>query len=52
MIHIINGYRAVLLNNSWPDWSALGIVSGFSLSGLLLGLMLLRRYDKLYPRLA
>ena len=52
MIHVIDAYRAVLLENSWPAWSALAVVTGFSLVGILLGLRLLRRYDKLYPRLA
>ena len=52
MIHVIDAYRAVLLESSWPDWSALGVVTGFSLVGIFLGLKLLRRYDKLYPRLA
>jgi lipopolysaccharide transport system permease protein len=52
MIHIIDAYRAILLENGWPDWSTLGIIVAFSFAGLLLGLWLLRRYDKLYPRLA
>ena len=52
MIHVIDAYRAVLLENSWPALPALGVVTGFSLLGMLLGLRLLRRYDKLYPRLA
>ena len=52
MIHVIDAYRAVLLEDSWPAWSALVVVTGFSLVGILLGLSLLRRYDKLYPRLA
>ena len=52
MVHVIDAYRAVLLESGWPDWSVLGVVSGFSLVGMLLGLRLLSRFDKLYPRLA
>lgn len=52
MVHVIDAYRAVLLDHGWPAWSALAVVAGFSLVGLFLGLSLLRRYDKLYPRLA
>ena len=52
MVHVIDAYRAVLLESGWPDWSVLGVVSGFSLAGMLLSLRLLSRFDKLYPRMA
>ncbi|MBF9036415.1 ABC transporter permease [Rhodobacterales bacterium HKCCE2091] len=38
MVHVLDGYRAILLHGAWPDWSTLGIVFVLSLVGLGLGL--------------
>lgn len=51
MVHVINAYRSVLLDGEWPDWSALIVVAGVSAILLWIGLRLLQRYDRLYPRL-
>ncbi|HEY3858699.1 MAG TPA: ABC transporter permease [Gammaproteobacteria bacterium] len=51
MVHIIRGFRAVLLDKRWPDWTALGGVVVFSLVVYGLALMLLKRYDRIYPKL-
>jgi len=52
MVHIIHAWRNVLLDGQMPDLLALTLVAGFSLLMCTLGLYLLRRYDRRYPRLA
>ena len=52
MVHIIHAWRNVLLDGQMPDLLALTLVAGFSLLMCALGLYLLRRYDRRYPRLA
>ncbi len=51
MVHVIAAFRAVLLDQTWPDWVALGWVAGFSLLVYGLGFALLRRFDRAYPKL-
>lgn len=51
MVHVIRGFRTVLLEKQWPDWTALGGVTLFSLLVYGLALGLLRRYDRVYPKL-
>ena len=51
MVHVIRGFRAVLLEQQWPDWTALAGVVLFSLVVYGLALALLRRYDRVYPKL-
>jgi lipopolysaccharide transport system permease protein len=51
MVHVIRAFRAVLLEKQWPDWSALAGVALFSLVVYALTLALLRRYDRVYPKL-
>jgi lipopolysaccharide transport system permease protein len=50
MVQVIDGYRAVLLDQTWPAWDKLSWVALFS--GLLYGFAwwLLRRYDRIYPK--
>ncbi|HID45302.1 MAG TPA: ABC transporter permease [Chromatiaceae bacterium] len=52
MVHIIHAWRDVLLFGRWPDMSVLGLVALLSLALCALGLFLLHRFDRLYPRLA
>jgi lipopolysaccharide transport system permease protein len=52
MVHIIHAWRDVLLYGQWPNMWVLGLVLLFSLLMCGLGFYLLRRYDRLYPRLA
>lgn len=50
--NLVTQYRAVLLHGQWPEWSALLIISGvFTLLALIM-ILFIRRYDRLYPRLA
>ena len=51
MVHVIRGFRTVLLEQQWPDWTALAGVVVFSLLVYGLALALLRRYDRVYPKL-
>jgi len=50
MASIIESYRMVLLDGAWPNWFPLVIVSLASLLGLILGLYLLRRFDRIYAK--
>lgn len=51
MARLINEYREILLHNNWPYWNGLVYVTGFGLMFLFLGLWMVRRFDKVYPRL-
>ena len=50
MILIINSYRVVLLNKSWPDWKALLVILIFSIFGILIAIILFRKFDKIIPK--
>lgn len=52
MVHVIHAWRDVLLFGRLPNLAALSLVLLLSLLLCGLGLYLLRRYDRLYPRLA
>lgn len=51
MVHVIRAFRAVLLEQQWPDWTALAGVAVFSLAVYGVALALLKRYDRVYPKL-
>jgi len=50
MVQVIEAYRAILLAKAWPAWDKLAWVALFS--ALLYGfaLNLLRRFDRIYPK--
>jgi len=50
MVHVISGFRAVLLDQRWPDWTGLAGVVVFSLVVYGIALALLRHYDRIYPK--
>jgi lipopolysaccharide transport system permease protein len=50
MATLIENYRFVLLEGTWPDWQALGITLLVSLFGVCLAVYLLTRYDRLYAK--
>lgn len=52
MVHVIGAYRRILLQGQWPAPLDALLVFIASLALTALGLYLLKRYDKLYPRLA
>jgi len=52
MVHVIQAWRDVLLHGQWPDMLKLSYVLILSLAMLALGQHLLKRWDRLYPRLA
>lgn len=51
MAPVIESYRKVLLEQSNPMWGELAYVLGLSFVMAGIGLYMLRRYDRLYPRL-
>ena len=51
MVHVIHAFRTILLDKQWPDWMALAGVAAFALVVYALALALLRRYDRVYPKL-
>lgn len=51
MVHIIRAFRAVLIGQTWPDWSSLAWVALFSALLYAFALWLLRRFDRAYPKL-
>ncbi len=52
MANLIEAYREVLMYDRWPDGSGLVWIGSFSVAGIVAGNYLLRRYDRLYPRVA
>lgn len=50
MATLIENYRLVLLEGAWPKWESLGVTLILSLIGIWLGLYLLTRYDRVYPK--
>lgn len=50
--NLVTQYRAVLLHGQWPEWGTLLIISGVFLFITLVMVLFIRRYDRLYPRLA
>ena len=51
MVLIISAYRHILLDNQWPHWGDLGYVLLVSLPMLTLAVLLLRRFERQYPKL-
>lgn len=51
MARLINEYREILLNGHWPHWGGLAYVAVLGLGFLAIGLWLVHRFDKTYPRL-
>ena len=51
MATIIANYRLVLIEGGWPQLDAIGLSLAMSLIGLTIGIYLLTRYDRVYPKL-
>lgn len=51
MATILESYRAVLLENTWPDFQALLWPSATAAGLMLLGLLVIRKLDRDYPRI-
>lgn len=51
MLQLIQAYRTILLHNQWPDWLSLGWIVLGSLPVLLLAVLILRRFERHYPKL-
>jgi lipopolysaccharide transport system permease protein len=50
MFTLIESYRAALLEGSWPRFMPLATIGLLSCVGLVAGIVLIRRYDRIYPR--
>jgi homopolymeric O-antigen transport system permease protein len=50
LTHVFEGYRTVLMGGQWPNGSVLLWIGGGSLPVIALGVYLLHRFDRLYPR--
>jgi len=51
MTHLIEGFRHVLLRNTWPDFTALGFIAIFSLIGIGLAYLFIKRFEYTYPKI-
>ena len=51
-VHLIDGFRAVLMHNQWPDWPALAVIAAVSAFISLIGIRLISRNDTNYPKLS
>jgi lipopolysaccharide transport system permease protein len=51
MLLLIEAYRAVLLDNRLPEWNPLLVVTAISILCLCGGVMLFRKYDRVYPKI-
>ena len=49
-IPIIDGFRDVLMYGRWPQWTDLFVVTSLSIGGIVIGLMLLSRFDLLFAK--
>lgn len=50
MVGIIENYRGVLIEGTWPDWQLLAKISIISFTGMILGWSLLRKFDQTYAK--
>ncbi len=51
-VHLIEGYRKVLISNQWPDWQPLLIIAAVSTVMTAIGIHLIARNDTSYPKLS
>ncbi|KAA9133364.1 hypothetical protein F3N42_03175 [Marinihelvus fidelis] len=51
MANLIKNYRQVILDNQWPDWTALAVISGCSVVFSIVMIAVYRRFDTAYARL-
>lgn len=51
MANLLRNYRAILLNNQWPDWQALIYMNVGAVMGIVIIGFVIRRLDHVYPRI-
>lgn len=49
-IPVIDGFRDVLMYHRWPSYTGLGVVAGLSCVGIVLGIYLNMRFDRIYAK--
>ena len=47
---LLENYRGIFLYQKWPDWQALLLIVGGSLTVILIMILVLRKLDHVYPR--
>ena len=50
IVPVINGYRAVLMDGTWPAWGSLAWVVGISAIMYAVAFRILQRFDRIYPK--
>ncbi|MCB2184116.1 MAG: ABC transporter permease [Desulfobulbaceae bacterium] len=50
MANLLRNYRDIFLNNQWPNWNSLLIISGVSLIAIFVMWRVLHKLDHIYPR--
>jgi lipopolysaccharide transport system permease protein len=50
MASLIEDYRRILLEQSWPHWPRLAAIAGFALIVMALAVVVTRRHERDYPR--
>ena len=50
MAVVIETYRQILLEGQWPAWGNIGIVVIISIVGIVGAVLLLKRFDRIYPK--
>ncbi len=51
MANLIEAYRTILMDGAWPDWYALIKVGLFSLVVFYISQMIIKYYDRFYPKI-
>lgn len=51
IVSIVESYRHILMNNTWPSWFALFGIGLISLMGIRFGMQLIRRFEYIYPKI-
>lgn len=51
MATLLESYREILLDSSWPDWGRLFWIAAISCAGILGVFVFFRRYDRVYPKI-
>jgi lipopolysaccharide transport system permease protein len=51
MANLIEAYRDIFMDNAWPDWTPLLVITLFSITVVYAGQRLIRRFEYLYPRM-
>lgn len=51
LVGAVDGFRKIVLDNAWPDWSLLGYSAAAALVALAVGMKLFNRYERAFAEL-